>query len=87
MLDIIVSQMLTSVKATLVSTTELALTESMHSTAVARLDFQAIDVKLVSILLSYLPYNDLVRLRRAEMSTPIHHFKNFKENRYNLWDQ
>ena len=29
---------------------ELALTESMHSTAVARLDFLAIDVKLVSIV-------------------------------------
>ena len=79
--------MLTSVKATLVSTTELALTESMHSTAVAPLDFQAIDVKLVSIVLIYLPYNDPVRSRRAQMSTPTHHLKNVKGNGYKLWDQ
>ena len=59
----------------------------MHLTVVARLDFLAINVKLVSIVLSYLPYNDLVRLRRAEMSTPIHHFKNVKGIGYNLWDQ
>ena len=59
----------------------------MHSTAVARLDFLAIIVKLVSIVLGYLPYNDLVKIRRAEMSTPIHHFKNFKGIGYNLWDQ
>ena len=59
----------------------------MHLTAVARPDFLAINVKLVSIVLSYLPYNDLVRLRRAEMSTPIHHFENFKGIGYNLWDQ
>ena len=59
----------------------------MHSTAVARLDFLAINVKLVSIVLSYLPYNDLVKVRRAEMSMPIHQFKNFKGIGYNLWDQ
>lgn len=38
----------------------------MHSTAVAHLDFLAIGVKLVSTVLGQLPYDDLIRLRRAQ---------------------
>jgi len=58
----------------------------MHSTAVAHLDFLAIDVKMVSTVLGQLPYDDLIRLSRAQMSTPIPHFRNFKGNGYNLWE-
>ena len=43
--DIILLQTLTSVKATLVSTTELALTEPTDSNAVVRLNFLGNDVK------------------------------------------
>ena len=56
----------------------------MHSTAVAHLDFLAIGVKLVSTVLGQLPYDDLIRLRRAQMSTPIPHFRNFKGHGYDL---